>query len=258
MIKGKAITSALILLVLISVVPHFTHTASGRVCNWVQYAQLSQLRNSENRRLYREGEDQYRIQTDKTPDRLTIRNRLKNKVPISDRLAYYLQQINITFGHAKDLIREAYRIAIEEENYTPEDAKNLLLENITIFSRRTIYSSLPDECKDLAQRQRRLNKRKSVAKLQPLSVDQRRGQITQFRLSGNTIDEFISYIGMIGKEDYCIGWIYDGELIDWEISPVLEGRMQVTDKAGRTNRRKLRLELEKNSIDDDSLKGKID
>jgi hypothetical protein len=227
-----------------------------------------------------------------------IRSSPENKVRVSDRLAYYLQQINITFGHAKDLIREAYRIATEEENYTPEDAKRLLLENITIFSKRTIYSSLPDECKDLAQQQRRLNKRKSVATLQPVeqqetatakvpqnpinseasmgiqkfyndnhiptelrqklnSIEQHKGQMIEFKLSGNMMDEFLSYIGMIGKEDYCLGWIYNGELIDWEISPVLEGRMQVADKPGRINRRKKRLELEKNSITDDSHKSEI-
>ncbi|MPZ07107.1 MAG: hypothetical protein GEU26_11950 [Nitrososphaeraceae archaeon] len=303
MTKGKTVASAIIFLLLVAVVPHFTHITSGRLCNCVQYTNFSQPRSSENIRAYREGQD--RIQTDKTTDRLMIRIPPKNKVRISDRLAHYLEQINITFGHAKDLIREAYRIATEEENYTPEDAKNLLLENITIFSKRTIYSSLPDECKDLTQQQRRLNKRKSVAKLQPLgqqetekakvlqyptntdayadmqksyndnglpkeesnevkrelgqkqnSIEQRRDQITEFKLSGDMMDEFLSYIGMISKEDYCLGWIYDGKLIDWEISPVLEGRMQVTDKPGRINRRKKRLELEKNSIDNDSLAGK--
>ncbi|MGH9975445.1 MAG: hypothetical protein ACRD8Z_06365, partial [Nitrososphaeraceae archaeon] len=81
---------------------------------------------------------------------------------------------------------------------------------------------------------------------------QPRGQITEFKLSGNMIDEFLSYIGMISKEDYCLGWIHNGELIDWEISPILEGRMQVVDKPGRINRRRKRLELEKNSINDDS------
>jgi hypothetical protein len=66
-------------------------------------------------------------------------------------------------------------------------------------------------------------------------------------------DEFLSYIGMIGKEDYCLGWIYDGELIDWEISPVLEGKMQVTDKPERVDRRKKRLKLQRNSKYNDSL-----
>ncbi|MGI0044983.1 MAG: hypothetical protein ACRD47_14855, partial [Nitrososphaeraceae archaeon] len=278
----------------------FTHITYGRVCNCAQYTELSQPRNSESIRTNRE-EGQARIQTDKTTGRLMVRSSPENKVRISDRLSYYFQQINITFGHAKDLIREAYRIATEEENYTPEDAKRLLLENITVFSKRTIYSSLPDECKDLAQQQRRLNKRKSVATLQPVeqqeaatakvpqnpinndasmgvqkfyddnhiptvetndmktelrqkrnNIEQQKGQMIEFKLLGSMMDEFLSYIGMIGKEDYCLGWIYDGELIDWEISPVLEGRMQVADKPGRTYRRKKRLELERNSINDDS------
>lgn len=304
MTKGKTVASAIVFLVLMSVVPHFTHITSGRVCNCVQYTDLSQSRYSESIRANRE-EGHDRIQTDKTTGRLMIRSSPENKVRVSDRLAYYLLQINITFGHAKDLIREAYRIATEEENYTPEDAKKLLLESITIFSKRTIYSSLPDECKDLAQQQRRLNKRKSVATLQPLEqqetatakvpqnpidsdasmdiqkfyndihiptvesndvkrefrqkrngIEQHKGQMTEFKFSGNMMDEFLSYIGIIGKEDYFLGWIYDGELIDWEISPVLEGRMQVADKPGRINRRKKRLELEKNSINDDSHESK--
>ncbi|MGH9987942.1 MAG: hypothetical protein ACRD8W_28710, partial [Nitrososphaeraceae archaeon] len=269
MTKGKTVVSAIILLVLLSVVPHFTHAASGRVCNCVQSTAIWQPASSQNSRVYRESNDS--TQPDKTIGKLMIRGPPKNKVVISDRLASYIQQINITFGHAKDLIREAYRIATEEENYTPEDAKNLLLENITVFSKRTIYSSLPDECKDQAQQQRRLNKRKPVAILQPSgrkemekanfmqnptdidnSTDmqksydkhnilqteskeiygelgqrqksnvQPRGQITEFKLSGNMIDEFLSYIGMISKEDYCLGWIHNGELIDWEISPILE------------------------------------
>ncbi|MGH9986157.1 MAG: hypothetical protein ACRD8W_19615 [Nitrososphaeraceae archaeon] len=88
------------------------------------------------------------------------------------------------------------------------------------------------------------------------NIEQQKGQMIEFKLSGSMMDEFLSYIGMIGKEDYCIGWIYDGELIDWEISPVLEGRMQVADKPGRIYRRKKRLELERNSINDDSHESK--
>jgi hypothetical protein len=251
MTKGKTVASAIIFLALLAVVPHITHVTSGRVCSCVQYTEIQQPRNSQDNRTYREGPD--RIETEKTTGRLMIKSPPKNKVLISDRLAYFIQQINITFGHAKDLVREAYRIATEEEHYTPEDAKNLLLENITIFSKRTIYSSLPDECKDLTQQQRRLNKRKSVAILQPLeqqqetekpkvmqdptntdiqkshndngipqvesnevnrelgqkensSLEQRRGQIIEFKISGDMMDEFLSYIGMIGKEDYCLGF----------------------------------------------------
>jgi hypothetical protein len=76
------------------------------------------------------------------------------------------------------------------------------------------------------------------------SNKRQRNQMIKFRLSGNMTDEFLSYVGMMGKEDYCLGWVYDGELIDWEISPVLEGRLQVTDKPERIERRKKRLELE--------------
>ena len=209
------------------------------------------------------------------------------KARISEKLTYYLQQINNTFGHAKELIGEAYRIATEEENYTPEEAKKLLLDNITIFSKRTIYLSLPSECKDMTQQQRRLNKRKPVAILQqPIlqdtkdsenlyeiagtegaahihavesklgqkqnTVEPHRGQITHFKLSGDMMDEFLSYISMIGKDDYFLFWIYDGELIDWEISPVLEGRMQTTDNPGKIRRRKKRLDLEKTYLDNAS------
>ena len=77
------------------------------------------------------------------------------------------------------------------------------------------------------------------------SNKRQRNQMTKFRLSGNMTDKFLSYVGMVGKDDYCLGWVYDDELIDWEISPVLEGRLQVTDKPERIKRRKKRLELEK-------------
>jgi hypothetical protein len=117
------------------------------------------------------------------------------------------------------------------------------------------------ECKDIIQLQRRLNKRKPILQ-QPILQDTKdtenlyeivgtegaahihtvesklgqkqntvkphRDQITHFKLSGDMMDEFLSYISMIGNDDYWIGWIYDGGLIDWEISPVLEGRMQST------------------------------
>jgi hypothetical protein len=46
---------------------------------------------------------------------------------------------------------------------------------------------------------------------------------------------------------------HSGELIDWEISPVLEGRMQATDKPGKINRRKKRLGHQRNSKNNDVL-----
>lgn len=66
---------------------------------------------------------------------------------LSTNLATLFKEINSTFGHAKKLVLEAYNLAIQE-NYTSQEAKQLLLNNITVFKKTQIYSYLPSECKD--------------------------------------------------------------------------------------------------------------
>jgi hypothetical protein len=75
------------------------------------------------------------------------------KRELSVQLADLFVQINTTFGHAKGLILKAYNLAIQE-GYTPLEAKNIIMDNITLFSNRTKYSYLPDECKDLTHNRR--------------------------------------------------------------------------------------------------------
>jgi hypothetical protein len=62
-------------------------------------------------------------------------------------LANLFVEINSTFGHAKELILKAYNTAIQEK-YTPQQALQLLLENITVFKKTQIYACLPPECKN--------------------------------------------------------------------------------------------------------------
>jgi len=46
------------LVLLVSVIPHFTQTTLGRICNYVQFADPSHLRNIENILVFREsGQD---------------------------------------------------------------------------------------------------------------------------------------------------------------------------------------------------------
>jgi hypothetical protein len=65
----------------------------------------------------------------------------------STKLNTLFTEINGTLGHAKELILKAYNLAIQE-NYSPQQAKQLLLDNITEFKKTQIYSYLPSECKD--------------------------------------------------------------------------------------------------------------
>jgi hypothetical protein len=65
----------------------------------------------------------------------------------STKLATLFKEINSTFGHAKELVLEAYNLAIQEK-HTPQEAKQLLLDNITVFKKTQIYAYLPPECKD--------------------------------------------------------------------------------------------------------------
>jgi hypothetical protein len=65
----------------------------------------------------------------------------------STKLENLFKQTNSTFGQAKKLVLEAYNLAVQER-YTPEEAKQLLLENITICKKTQIYACLPPECKN--------------------------------------------------------------------------------------------------------------
>ena len=70
-----------------------------------------------------------------------------NSKLLSAKLANLFKEINSTFGHTKELILEAYNLAIQE-NRTPQEAKQLLLDNITVFKKTQLYAYLPSECKD--------------------------------------------------------------------------------------------------------------
>lgn len=74
---------------------------------------------------------------------------MTKKLP-STKLVNLFEQINSTFGQAKKLVLEAYNLAIQEK-YTPQEAKQLLLDNITVFKKSQIYAYLPPECKDPAK-----------------------------------------------------------------------------------------------------------
>jgi len=80
---------------------------------------------------------------------------------LSVKLADLFVQINTTFGHAKELILEAYNLA-KQEGYSPAEAKHLIMDNITVFSKRTKYSYLPDECKDFTHDRRIKKKEKNT------------------------------------------------------------------------------------------------
>jgi hypothetical protein len=79
-----------------------------------------------------------------------LKSRLRNNLT-SAKLAAIFKEINSTFGHAKELIIEAYNLAIHEGR-APHEAKQLLLENITVFKKTQIYAYLPSECKDPVKR----------------------------------------------------------------------------------------------------------
>ena len=70
----------------------------------------------------------------------------RSKLP-SAKLKILFKEINRTFGHAKELVLEAYNLALQE-NYSPLEAKQLLLDNITEFKKTQIYAYLPSECKN--------------------------------------------------------------------------------------------------------------
>ena len=70
----------------------------------------------------------------------------RSRLP-STKLNMLFTEINSTLGHAKELILKAYNLAIQE-NYSPQQAKQILLDNITEFKKTQIYAYLPSECKD--------------------------------------------------------------------------------------------------------------
>ena len=70
----------------------------------------------------------------------------RSRLP-STKLNMLFTEINSTLGHAKELILKAYNLAIQE-NYSRQQAKQLLLDNITEFKKTQIYAYLPSECKD--------------------------------------------------------------------------------------------------------------
>ena len=70
----------------------------------------------------------------------------RSRLP-STKLNMLFTEINSTLGHAKELILKAYNLAIQE-NYSPQQAKQILLVNITEFKKTQIYAYLPSECKD--------------------------------------------------------------------------------------------------------------
>lgn len=65
---------------------------------------------------------------------------------ISLELQSLIDQANATFGKAKEIVLAAYNQAIAD-NFTPQEAKDLLFEKITVFKKSTLYSYIPAEAK---------------------------------------------------------------------------------------------------------------
>lgn len=65
---------------------------------------------------------------------------------ISDELQSLIDQANSTFGKAKEIVMAAYSRALDD-GFTPQEAKDLLLEKITVFKKSTLYSYIPGEAK---------------------------------------------------------------------------------------------------------------
>jgi hypothetical protein len=91
----------------------------------------------------------HRLNNSKTRKRLITKSRNEQ---VSPSLANLFVEINSTFGHAKQLVLKAYNLAIQEK-YTPQGAKQLLLDNITVFKKTQIYAYLPPECKNPVKQQ---------------------------------------------------------------------------------------------------------
>lgn len=65
----------------------------------------------------------------------------------SQVLTNIINEANRNYGRSKELIVEAYHQALKED-FTPDEAKKLLLERCKIFGKSTIYACLPEESKD--------------------------------------------------------------------------------------------------------------
>ena len=76
--------------------------------------------------------------------------RSKNNLSLAPRpsttLLKMIDSINKGYGKLKLVVMEAYNQAILED-FTPEQAKKLLLEKVEFISQTTIYRYLPDEAK---------------------------------------------------------------------------------------------------------------
>jgi len=80
------------------------------------------------------------------------------KKEVSIKLQNLLEEVNQSFGHAKEVIMDVYTQALAE-GFTPKEAKNLLLSSVKTVSPRTIYYYLPAESKDEKMQQLGLKKR---------------------------------------------------------------------------------------------------
>ncbi len=79
---------------------------------------------------------------------------LQSSSRVSQKLQLMLEEVNQTFGEikkvkgqAKKAVESAYTKAIEEQ-FTPQEAAELIFSSAKNVSRRTIYLYLPDEAKD--------------------------------------------------------------------------------------------------------------
>jgi hypothetical protein len=75
---------------------------------------------------------------------------------VSDRLQKVFDEIRIVYdewyGRSKKLIQEAYRIATEEDHYTPKEAYALMRKELAeICSPQTLRQYVPDEAKDMTK-----------------------------------------------------------------------------------------------------------
>jgi hypothetical protein len=77
---------------------------------------------------------------------------------ISTKLRLMLEEVNQTFGHAKEIVTAAYTQALAE-GFSPTDAKHLILSSVKSISPRTIYYYLPNESKDKKMQQLGLKQR---------------------------------------------------------------------------------------------------
>ena len=68
-------------------------------------------------------------------------------IVVSGKVQKLIDQANASYGKAKELIMAAYEIATKEDGMSPDDAKKLLLEKCTIFTKTTIYKWLPEDSK---------------------------------------------------------------------------------------------------------------